>query len=76
MLLGSSLSVFWYGGGPCAHRDRRPAGAGTIWHPGGLILTDAHLVGRGSVRATLPDGRTRAARLLVHSCRMAILRWG
>ncbi len=46
---------------------RRGAGAGTIWHPDGLILTNAHVVGRGSVGVTLPDGQTLPARLLAHS---------
>ena len=47
----------------------RGAGAGTIWHPDGLILTNAHLVGhRGysPLRVTLPDGRTLPTRLLAH----------
>ena len=43
---------------------RRGAGAGTIWHPDGLIVTNAHVVGRRSLRVTLPDGRTLPARLL------------
>ena len=42
----------------------RGAGAGTIWHSKGLIVTNAHVVGRGSVRVTLPDGRTLPARVL------------
>lgn len=46
---------------------RRGSGAGTIWHPDGLILTNAHVVGRRSLRVTLPDGRTLPARLLAHS---------
>ena len=44
----------------------RGAGAGTIWHPDGLIITNAHVVGRFPLRVTLPDGRNLAARLLVH----------
>jgi len=43
---------------------RRGSGAGTIWHPDGLILTNAHVIGRRSLRVTLPDGRTLPARLL------------
>jgi serine protease Do len=46
---------------------RRGSGAGTIWHSDGLILTNAHVVGRRSLRVTLPDGRTLPARLLAHS---------
>jgi serine protease Do len=46
---------------------RRGSGAGTIWHPDGLILTNAHVVGRHSLRVTLPDGQTLPARLLARS---------
>ncbi len=45
---------------------RAGAGAGTIWHPDGLILTNAHVVGRRHLEVTLPDGRTLPARLLAH----------
>lgn len=45
---------------------RGGAGAGTIWHPDGLILTNAHVVQRPSLRVTLPDGRTLPARVLAH----------
>ena len=44
--------------------EGRGAGAGTIWHPDGLIITNAHVVGRFPLRVTLPDGRTLPARLL------------
>jgi S1-C subfamily serine protease len=43
---------------------RRGTGAGTIWHADGLIVTNAHVVGRRSLRVTLPDGRTLPVRLL------------
>jgi serine protease Do len=54
---------------------RRGVGAGTIWHPEGLIVTNAHVVGRRSrrvpsppaPRVTLPDGSVRPARLLAWS---------
>jgi len=45
---------------------RRGAGAGTIWHPDGLILTNAHVVQLHSPKVTLPDGRTAPARVLAH----------
>ncbi len=44
----------------------RGAGAGSIWHPGGLVLTNAHVVDGRSVRVTLPDGRVLPARMLAH----------
>lgn len=45
------------------------SGAGTIWHPEGLILTNAHVVGRRPVRVSLGAHRPRSlpARLLAHS---------
>lgn len=45
---------------------RRGSGAGTIWHPDGLILTNAHVAGRQSLRVTLPDGQALPARLLAY----------
>ena len=43
---------------------RRGAGAGSIWHPDGLIVTNAHVAGSGRLRVTLPDGRELPARVL------------
>jgi len=43
---------------------KRGAGAGTIWHAQGLIVTNAHVAGRGTVKVELPDGRTLPARIL------------
>ena len=45
---------------------RGGVGAGTIWHPEGLIVTNAHVVGRRRLKVTLADGRTLPARLLAH----------
>jgi serine protease Do len=42
------------------------AGAGTIWHPDGLILTNAHEVNSRSLRVVLSDGQTFPYRVLVH----------
>lgn len=37
------------------------SGAGTIWHPDGLIVTNAHVVQQGPLTVTLPGGeRLRA----------------
>ena len=48
-----------------AVRDgRHGTGAGTIWHPDGLIVTNAHVVGGHSAEVQLHDGRTLPARLL------------
>jgi serine protease Do len=45
---------------------RGGAGAGTIWHPDGLIVTNAHVIaGRHGLNVTLSDGRQYAARVLV-----------
>ena len=48
---------------------RRGRGAGTIWHPDGLIVTNAHVVRSttgffGTPQLTLADGRTLPARVL------------
>lgn len=49
-------------------RNRRwGQGAGTIWHPNGLILTNAHVVGSHTMWVTLPDGRKLPARILARS---------
>ena len=55
----------------------RGVGAGAIWHPAGLIVTNAHVVeersptrgpwrrtGHAGLSVLLPDGRTVAARIL------------
>lgn len=41
-------------------------GAGTIWHPDGLIVTNAHVVGRQNLTVKFADERTLPARLLAH----------
>jgi serine protease Do len=43
---------------------RGNAGAGTIWHPNGLIVTNAHVVARGGLRVVLNDGRILPAQVL------------
>ncbi len=46
------------------HNGKRGSGAGTIWHPQGLIVTNAHVAGRGPLKVELPDGRTLPAQIL------------
>jgi serine protease Do len=43
---------------------KRGAGAGTIWHAQGLIVTNAHVIGRGPIKVDLPDGRTLPAQIM------------
>ena len=38
------------------HNGGKGAGAGSIWHPDGLILTNAHVAASRLLRVTLPDG--------------------
>ncbi len=46
------------------NNGRNGAGAGTIWHPDGLIITNAHVVRHSRLKVTLPDGRSLPGRLL------------
>lgn len=46
------------------HNGRRGHGAGTIWHPSGLIVTNAHVVSSGRVGVALPDGRDLPAKII------------
>jgi serine protease Do len=39
-------------------------GTGTIWHPDGLIVTNAHVIHHSTPQITLADGRTLLARVL------------
>jgi len=44
---------------------RGSAGAGTIWHADGLIVTNAHVIqGRHALKVTLSDGHSFPARVL------------
>ncbi len=42
-------------------------GAGTVWHPDGLILTNAHVVRDRKLRVSLEDGQIFAARVVAVS---------
>ena len=48
----------------------RGAGAGTIWHPDGLVLTNAHVADRSSLRVSLNDGRSVEAGVLASDERL------
>jgi S1-C subfamily serine protease len=43
---------------------RGNGGAGTIWHPDGLILTNAHVIAHGGLKVTLLDGQTYPAQVI------------
>ena len=45
---------------------RSGAGAGSVWHPDGLILTNAHVVGSRGLKVSLLDGTDLPARVLAH----------
>jgi serine protease Do len=49
--------------GSLVHVDHG-AGAGTIWHSEGLILTNAHVLRNHRTSVTLPDGTEREAQIL------------
>ena len=44
--------------------ESRGAGAGTIWHSDGLIVTNAHVVHHGPLKVALYDGRILDAKLI------------
>ncbi len=46
------------------HNGRHGAGAGVVWRFGGYIVTNHHVVARGRLRVTLPDGQHSSARLI------------
>ena len=50
----------------------RGGGAGTVWHPDGLILTNAHVVEREPVRVVLPQGDTLPARVVARDKKLDI----
>ena len=43
---------------------RRGAGAGVIWRPGGILVTNYHVIQRGKPRISLLEGREFSARVL------------
>ena len=45
---------------------RAGAGAGSIWHTDGLIVTNAHVVQSRSLRVSLPDGRNLPANVVAY----------
>ncbi|MBI2303234.1 MAG: trypsin-like peptidase domain-containing protein [Chloroflexi bacterium] len=53
----SLVQVNSYGGG---------TGAGTIWHPDGLVITNAHVVRRSPLTVSGIDGRILPARVLAY----------
>jgi serine protease Do len=44
--------------------DGRGGAAGIIWHPQGLVITNAHIISRGQTKVALKDGRKLAGRVL------------
>jgi serine protease Do len=44
--------------------EARGAGAGTIWHADGLIVTNAHVARHGPLKVALYDGRVLPAQLI------------
>jgi serine protease Do len=43
---------------------RRGAGAGVIWRPGGIVVTNYHVIHRGKPHISLLDGREFSSRVL------------
>lgn len=49
------------------HNGRRGAGAGVAWHPGGVVVTNYHVIHRGKPRLTLLDGSEFQARVIARA---------
>ena len=49
------------------HVPGRGGGAGIVWRDDGLIVTNAHVIGRGPAEVVLRDGRRLEARLVARS---------
>ena len=49
------------------HNGRRGAGAGIIWRPGGIIVTNYHVIHRGQPRISLLDGGELPARIIARA---------
>lgn len=45
---------------------RRGTGAGVVWQPNGLIVTNAHVVRSGAVSVTLSDGQNYPAKIIAY----------
>lgn len=52
------------------HCDGLGSGSGVIWSPGGLVVTNAHVVGGPRNRVTLTDGRELRAELLLRDTQL------
>lgn len=50
----------------------RGSGAGTIWHPDGLIITNAHVIRDQAPRVSLPNGETLPAKILAHDSKLDV----
>lgn len=51
-------------------RNGHGAGAGTIWHADGLIITNAHVLGKQELQVTLADRRVFPGRILAADAKL------
>jgi serine protease Do len=49
------------------HNGRYGAGAGVIWRPGGYLVTNYHVAGRGRIRVSTLEGREYPARVVAQA---------
>ena len=49
------------------HNGRRGAGAGIVWRPGGIIVTNYHVIQRGQPRISLLDGGELPTRIIARA---------
>lgn len=46
------------------HNGRRGAGSGVVWRDGGYVITNHHVVARGQIFVTPPDGQALPAKVV------------
>jgi len=70
--IGDIVESVWSSLAQVRSVNGRGAGAGTIWHKDGLILTNAHVVQKGPMEVVLRDGRKFPAELIAQDQKLDV----